>query len=154
MTTTYPTLQYDGLQQFGAVYLRMDQNWQNADFSDQLEAEVVPFLAHVHEDYFNQESGPDGPWAPLHPRTVKRKGFDTILIENNNMRSSLLFPGGDHIEDVGDSFLTWGTADEKAYFHQMGTTRMPARPFVGLLETHVDTITNMIADEAVRLLMQ
>jgi phage gpG-like protein len=125
----------------------------NANFQPVLKEEVVPLLSRVHEDYFNRESGPVGDWAPLAPATVKRKGFDTILVDFNNMRSSLLFTGTqDHIEDVSEAGLTWGTSDHKAHFHMDGTTHMPARPFVGLTEPNIDEIGDILGNAAVELL--
>ena len=117
-----------------------------------LREEVVPLLVAEHEEYFNREAGPLGNWQPLSPVTVKKKGFDTILIETNRMRSSLLFDGPDHIEDVEDRFLTWGTSDPKAHIHQEGTARIPQRAFVGVSEETADAIADKIADHVVKLL--
>jgi phage gpG-like protein len=128
------------------IYQAVADAVTNFEGSDVLQDEIVPLLAHVHEDYFNQQAGPDGPWAALAPSTVNRKGHDTILIDTGTMRSSLLFEGGDHIQDVGADFLTWGTDDPKSYFHQMGTSRIPARPFVGLKDGDIDQIAEKIAD--------
>lgn len=110
---------------------------------------IVPLLSSVHEDYFNRETGPLGQWPKLAARTVRKKGFDTILIEYNNMRSSLLFDGPDHVEDIEDSYMTWGTSDEKAATHQYGTRRVPQRAFVGVHEETADEIAGIVADHIV-----
>ena len=120
-----------------------------ADYSKPLKEQVVPLLAEEHEAYFNAETGPLGKWPPLSPRTVRKKGFDTILIENNNLRSGLLFDGPEHVEDIGDRHLTWGTSDERAAIHQHGGGRIPQRAFVGVRESTVDKTSEIIADAAV-----
>jgi phage gpG-like protein len=135
---------------------QMRDNFQNADYRDVLGHEVVPLLSGVHEDYFNQEAGPEGPWAALKERTIKKKGFDTVLIESNYMRSSLLFTGApDHVEDIEERYLTWGTSDPKAAIHQDGAPQknIPARPFVGLNDAPIDQITDLIADETVEIIL-
>ncbi len=137
---------------FLGIYEEIEKTLAEADYSEALRDQVVPILAAEHEEYFNREAGPDGPWAPLSPATVKAKGFDTILIETNRMRSSLLFSGNDHIEDISQAGLTWGTSDPKAAFHQDGTEKIPARPFVGASEETVDKIAEVIADAAAELI--
>lgn len=133
---------------------RLAAQLNQADYSDLFRTEVVPLLVREHEEYFNKEAGPAGPWAPLAPRTVKKKGFDTILVEYNNMRSSLLFEGPDHIEDITDRTLAWGTSDPKAEIHQNGvlSKKIPARPFVGMTEDMVDTVSDLVADAATAIL--
>lgn len=125
------------------------------DYRQPLREQVVPLLVAEHEDYFNRESGPLGKWPALAQRTVKKKGFDTILIETNTMRSSLLFDGPDHVEDVEERYLVWGTSDEKAAIHQYGTEgtpRIPQRAFVGVSEQTTDAIAEVAADAAVAVL--
>ena len=148
------TVRYlNSVEELGSIYLELDQRWGRMDLTAFFRGTLVPWLSQIHEDYFNQQAGPEGPWEKLAPATVKAKGFDTILIEMNNMRSSLLFPTGDHIEDIEPLFITWGTDDAKAAFHQFGTANVPARPFVGLTEQHVDTIVEQIADAVVARMM-
>ena len=117
-------------------------------FQDQ----VIQVLQAQHEEYFNAQSGPDGPWPALAASTVKAKGFDTILVEFNNMRSSLLFEGGDHVQDVEDKYLTWGTADEKAAIHQEGTSKIPQRAFVGVNDKNAEDIAEIIAEFTIQAL--
>lgn len=124
------------------------EEFDATDYRNPLKEKVVPVLQAEHEQYFNNESGPLGKWPALAPRTVKKKGFDTILIETNTMRSSLLFDGPNHVEDVEERYLVWGTSDEKARIHQDGTDRIPQRAFVGVSETTTDAIAEVIADAA------
>ena len=68
------------------------------------------------------------------------------------MRSSLLFPGAKHIEDVSPRDLQWGTSDEKASIHQEGTRHIPQRAFVGVSEGTADSTADVIADATVEIL--
>jgi len=67
------------------------------------------------------------PWRPLKPATVERKekaGKTAMLIFERHMQQSLRVgvPSGDKIEVGSDAFY--------APFHQFGTAKMPARPFI------------------------
>jgi phage gpG-like protein len=135
-----------------AAYSGINDALENADYRQPMKEEVAPALAKAHEAYFNAEAGPAGPWAPLAQSTINAKGFDTILIENGNMRSSLLFEGAaNHIEEVSEAGLTWGTSDPKAAFHMEGTRIMPARPFVGVTDPLADEIAEIIGNAAQKI---
>ena len=67
------------------------------------------------------------PWKPLAPATVARKakaGKTAMLIFERHMQQSLRVgvPSGNQVEVGNDAFY--------APFHQFGTARMPARPFI------------------------
>lgn len=142
----------DNLRFLGGIFADMMQSWRNHSYRPAF-VKIRDYFRLIHEEYFNRESGPEGPWTPLSHLTVKKKGFDTILIDFNNMRSSTLFTGAkDHVEDIEDAFLIWGTSDPKAIFHDQGTRRMPRRVFVGLTEDNVTPVLDIIADEAVNSL--
>ena len=140
------------LNELQGVFDDVNDSYVVADYTQPLREEVIPLLSAEHEEYFNQEAGPLGAWKPLAPVTARRKGFDTILIEFNTMRSSLLFQGPKHIDDVTPRSLDWGTSDEKAAIHQHGTKNIPERPFVGTQVKTLDAIETIIGDALVEIL--
>lgn len=81
------------------------------------------------------------PWPPLKRATIARKrrmGLDTrILRASSRLYDSLVnAQDSEHIEDVGDDFLRWGSAVDYGVFHQSRRprTRLPFRPPVALSE--------------------
>lgn len=83
------------------------------------------------DDSFENESAPDGsPWAALTQRTIERKrAFNTgdgsfkILQEHGTLRSSINFAAAQQSLEIGSN-VPYSTA------HQLGTKRIPARPFL------------------------
>lgn len=65
-----------------------------------------------------------GPWAPLAPSTIKRKGHDKLLYDTGRLRDSIT------LGEVTPSSATVGTDAPYAPFHQFGTKKMAARPFI------------------------
>lgn len=65
-----------------------------------------------------------GPWAPLAPSTIRRKGHDKILYDTGRLRDSI------SIGEVTPSSATVGTDAPYAPYHQFGTKKMVARPFI------------------------
>lgn len=146
------TFELNAVSELQSVFDDVVDSYVVADYTQPLREEVIPLLAAEHEDYFSQEAGPLGAWKSLKPATAKRKGFDTILIEFNTMRSSLLFSGPKHIDDVSPRDLQWGTSDEKAAIHQDGAGKIPQRAFVGTQVKTVDAIGEVVADALVEIL--
>lgn len=64
------------------------------------------------------------PWAPLAASTVKRKGHDKLLYDTGKLRDSIT------LGDVTDTRATVGTDAPYSIFHQLGTKKMSARPFI------------------------
>lgn len=64
------------------------------------------------------------PWAPLAASTVRRKGHDKLLYDTGRLRDSIT------LGTVTDRTATVGTDAPYSIFHQMGTKRMDARPFI------------------------
>lgn len=110
------------------------------------QAEQQQVSAAVREgwrDNFTSESSGDGrAWAALAPSTVRQRilqGYPArpILVRSGALRNSLLSPGAansyEDLQTTGDGWtLVVGTEDSKAIFHELGTARMPARPFIAL----------------------
>src|ERR1700752_1742880 len=64
-------------------------------------------------------------WPPLAASTLDRKGADTPLLETGELRDSI----GHTLESPKIGWV--GTNDPKAAWHEFGTSRIPARPFLG-----------------------
>lgn len=119
--------------------------------------ELVPLIQECESKAFNEQREPGGmPWAPLAPATIARKGarsgiigqHSTILVDTGRLFESLTLALGtsDTIWTTGDDFLVFGTSVPYAIFHETGTSRMPARPHVGLNEETVDKIGDKVAE--------
>ena len=100
-------------------------------------------LQEHHADHYALERAPDGdPWQELAPATVARKQSNKILVEFDDMRTSLTGRTGDSIRRRsvdGKGFeLIFGTRDLKAQYHQEGTVHIPQREHVGMSQEYVD----------------
>ena len=93
---------------------------------------------------FERESAGDDPWAALAPSTIEgrvRAGYPPgpILQRTHALASSI---SGGH----GKDFAEVGTGVEYGQYHQTGTRKMPARPFLIATERDLDLIGEAIAD--------
>ncbi len=67
-------------------------------------------------------------WTPLKPETVARKARgDTPLLETGELRDSIEHVVGREGKEVVGYV---GTNDPRAKYHEFGTSKMPARPFL------------------------
>ncbi|WNY75966.1 phage virion morphogenesis protein [Pasteurella multocida] len=97
------------------------------------------------EDAFDHERAPDGkPWDKLDKRYQERRyknGYDgKILQMHGNLLNSLDI-------DYGDRFALIGVSEPYGQYHQKGTDKMPARPFLGVSETGVEEIKQLLQRE-------
>lgn len=141
------------LDQFRIIQSRLDGPW--ADVLDSL----VPILQDAERSVFLNEISPDGlTWPPLSPVTIDRKGFSKKLVETGRLFESLTTPNGtaDTIWETSEdpAFLTFGTSVPYGIFHQTGTRRMPARPFMGASEQTLDRLAARVADATIQQLTE
>ena len=123
---------------------------------EQIERELLRFAAHVGsaepafrqiaddmrdqigEQFASEGSRGSGGWEELAESTLAAKaaaGLDPhILQATQGLLNSLTGRGGDHIEEIGDDHLVFGSRDLKGRFHQGGTSRMPPRKPVDFTE--------------------
>ena len=87
--------------------------------------------------HFDQESGPAGKWADLQPSTIARKSGRQILVDTGRLHSSIAMVVGKNEVEVGTN-VSYGK------FHQHGTRKMVARPFVGLNDVDRDEIERTV----------
>lgn len=103
--------------------------------------DIGEYLLRSHEFRFQLEIAPDGtPWAPLAPRTVRRKGHDRILTQDGFLRRLVAQPGPDE--------LLFGTNRIYGATHQFGDEDrgIPARPFIGLSGDDRAEIRDLVND--------
>jgi len=62
-------------------------------------------------------------WQPLAASTLERKNSDTPLLETGEMRDSI-----QHVADHHEAHI--GSNSDKAVWHELGTSKIPARPFL------------------------
>ena len=113
---------------------------------------------------FVEGNAPDGtPWQPLaRPRGRKRdrkkrkgQGADKPLRDTGLLMASLTASGvgaPQHVERVTESGMIFGTSVPYASFHQHGTSRIPARPFLGISPRLQTALRRLITDYLVNLL--
>ena len=151
------TEQLDDLRFLGGVFAEIEQQFNDADYT-QLLAQTILDLEEEHDKYFVNEHSPAGvAWPPLAPSTVKKKGHDSILWETGAMMDSLISTTSDSIREVvsepPNHSLSFGTSDEKSPIHQFGAGRIPQREHVGVNEPFCDQLAEKTADATVALLM-
>jgi HK97 gp10 family phage protein len=81
-------------------------------------------------------------WPQLKPETLARKFYDTPLLETGEMRDSIEW----HTEGLR-GFV--GSNNDKAAFHEFGTSRIPPRPFLGPAAAEMGAQIEKMAGKAV-----
>ena len=149
------TIVIDSLEQMESVFHDIGAALEKADYSDVLKQSQHD-LAEQHAEMFaGQYDSNRNAWAPLAASTIKRKGHDRILVETGALRDSLVTIGGPgNVHEAMQRGMVFGTDVEYALFHQTGTSRMPARPPVGMAEETLDKLANRIADRTVEILVE
>lgn len=142
----------------GGELASLENNYKKATFRGELKR-LLFVLQKDHRTFFEQDVDATGAaWPPLAPATIRKKGHDTILEDTRNLRDSLTkLAHSDAIRDLitggPQEAMTFGTSDEKAYWHQHGTRKMPARPPVGMTDERLGETCERVADELVRQLL-
>lgn len=144
MTTTVDTSALDAvLNDLQSVVL-------NCDYQPMLEA-FQAVIAHGEAEAFVAQSTPGGePWEKLSEVTIRRKGHDVILIETSALMVSLVdINGPGNINMTMSHGLIFGTDVEYAMFHETGTSKMPARPVVGMSDETLDDLCERVAQTTI-----
>lgn len=89
---------------------------------------------------YDAEVTPDyAAWAPLKPSTIKRKGGrGKILVQSGGLRGSIRVVG------INQYAVKVVAAEMPGKFHQNGTSRMVARPFMGISSQDETKVMNMM----------
>lgn len=151
----------DGIDQLedilGQVFDEIEIGYQETDYTAPLTHSLLTLQEQHQVMYDSGQDSSGSAWKPLAPATVARKGHNTILVDKNKMKASLVSPTGDSIRDVvsegGMAGAVFGTDVEYAHFHVTGTKNMPARPPVGISEKTIDQVSNEFADHTVASMM-
>lgn len=89
---------------------------------------------------FLKESTPDGdPWTPLAPSTLLRKRTSAKLRETSTLINSVASAAS------GSSGKVFASTQYGA-FHQTGTSKMPAREFLGISDKNAERIEQLFTD--------
>ena len=144
------------MDQWPAYLESVARDLEKLSFETCLRDEVGPVIRDRIDMNFALEQTADGePWADLAPSTIKRKGHDRILVETGAMRTAATTPGAGHSIEVTERGLADGVdqaAIPYAIFHQVGTSRLAQREFIGINEDTVERMADRIADFTVRSL--
>lgn len=104
---------------------------------DTVMGEISLYMERETRLNFAKEYDPDGvPWAALSPSTLARKKTRAILRETSQLASSVSSTSSKEESRV---FIT----DPKGIYHQTGTTKMPARPILGIGDRQRKNIEKM-----------
>lgn len=113
--------------------------------SRELTRKVANVLLQEAEAAFDNEKSPEGEsWAKLNQDYKKRrydKGYTgNILQVTGDLVKSLNI-------DYGDNFAVIGAGEPYGQYHQLGTSKMPARPFLGLSNDGIEEIKAILNRE-------
>ncbi len=140
----------EDLQFLGGIFVEIEQQYSEADYSNQLDA-FLPVLEGTHKKQFSAQSSPSGQrWPALAPSTIKRKGHNRILFESGRLEKSLTTKSGDAVRSVGEDGrgLLFGTSVPYSVFHNLGKGQKK-REHVGLVTKTLDSLVNNVADHTV-----
>ena len=134
---------------FQEVYDDIADNFRAAEYNDEL-GEFNDKLFEFHAAGFDLERDPDlSSWPPLAAATIARKKSDKILVETGRLKASLTTAGhADHVGEIFDRGLTFGTSVPYSIFHQQGTRTIPQRAHVGLAAERVDELAKTLTKSA------
>ena len=111
---------------------------------------VALYLSSQAKLAFVNQASPDGvPWARFkRPPSVKRGGPSAKLLRDTGILMGSLTGQTDsgHVEEITATSLRWGTNVRYGAFHQHGTKRMVARPFLGITPAMLKRITQILGD--------
>lgn len=158
-TTQQPTISdritLDSIDAFNRMLERMTDTVRRPNFRTPDWQPIIDWLQETHLHYFSTETGPNGPWEPLKPYTVAKKGHNIILFESSLLKDSLSQEGAQHaIRRTEPAQLIFGTDRPWAWTHQEGTKKIPQREHTGLNNDTLDDMASLVADAAVRMMME
>lgn len=148
--TDVPVEQIDGLQFLGGIFQEVENDFREMNYEETLRGFRDEISGEQAGHFESRRDSTGSVWPPLAEYTIRKKGHDIPLVETGEMKKSVLDSGhGDHIEGFTHRGLLFGTSDEKAIFHQEGTRKIPARPFIGLSAGLLDKMVDGVADRTV-----
>lgn len=147
------TVVLNSFAEFQNMLDKMVAPLRNPNFAPSNWQSVVEYLQELHLKYFDTEAGPDGPWQPLAPYTVAKKGHAVILYEESLLKNSLSQETAQYaVRTMNPVELLFGTSRPWAWVHQFGNGKIPQRQHTGLTEETVDDVASAVADELVAMM--
>lgn len=111
-----------------------------------LMGDIGRYLEGETNQRFADKKAPNGiSWANLLPTTQQRKGNNNILIDDGDLVSSIT-------HDTSSDSVTVGVSELYGVYHQLGTPKMTARPFLGISDNDKYEIGVLINDYLERVL--
>lgn len=149
------TVVLQGFKGLEGLLIDMGKAAADGDYTSTL-LDIQSDLEEQERQMFQGEHAADGePWAPLRPTTVAAKGHSRILYDLGELWASLTEAAAEGaIRELDSEGLTFGTDHRAARYHQDGTSRMPARPPVGLSEETADKAADRIAQRTLELSLE
>lgn len=138
------------IDQLESLFEGIGQQVADMDFFPVMHASLQ-LIADGERAAFDAGHGPNGEtWAPNAESTIKRKGHGIVLFETGALEKSLVeLDGPGNINDAGSRELIFGTSNPHSLFNEFGTSRIPARPHVGISDQLVDAIAEELVDYAI-----
>jgi hypothetical protein len=103
----------------------------------------------MHEQFATEGSHLLGhKWAPLSPKYLAwkvKKGFHPERLRQTDQMRLGLIGRPMPIEEYRPMSATFGTDDEKAHWHQEGTSRMPQRQIINVTDDLADDVNSVLA---------
>jgi HK97 gp10 family phage protein len=85
-------------------------------------------------------------WPPLAPSTLEKKAADTPLLETGKMRDSIT-------HSVSGNEARVGSNEDTALWQEMGTVRIPPRPFLqGAVQHKIKEVCDVIGHTVVKVI--
>lgn len=113
--------------------------------ADGITRKMANVLREDAEDAFENERAPTGEkWQTLDPAYKKSryaKGYDGKILHRTGLLIASL-----NI-DYGDDFAAVGVSESYGIYHQLGTDKMFARPFLGLSDGGIEEIKAILKRE-------
>lgn len=162
------------LQGLEGVVSRIVGAINGADYTETLTAEAAK-LREIHRSYFQSESGPDGEqWTPWYFRRRGTNPDHKTLDVTGRLKRSVTEQGGEHIEEITDQSITFGSSVPYGYKHQDGgeyevddflvgkrggskspgdLINLPKREFIGINGEHLGEIARDVACQAAQIVV-
>lgn len=116
--------------------------------------DVGIYLNGRARDCFDGSHAPDGSaWLPLKSPSKRRGGSSAKPLRDTDvLMASMSSAGPGHVHQVAGPTLTWGSNLDRAEWHQWGTGRIPARPFLGITPAMEARIVQILGHHVKRML--
>jgi len=137
------SLEVEGEELLGRMFSRFGEGV--SDFSPAFVL-MREELYQIERQQFETQGSRSGGWASLAESTVKRKGFDTIMVASRRLFKSLTGSGGDNVADITPTQLTFGTKVPYGIYHQSPAprVRLPRRPIIAFNDEDRKAMTKLM----------